>query len=192
MKKFLIFFLLFIIHYSLFIEDCFSQWYQINLPVSGSIVQMQFINSNTGWAIVEQSTYVYSLIRTTNQGSNWQVIYSDSAKVQKIQFINDTLGYAMGESHGSLLLKTINKGYNWTVMQSSQSFVYSGFYMVNKDIGWVSAFLFPTQVTLMTTNGFQTLQQISTGGGGTPATLYFFRKKYNGEYCGYILGAGIL
>jgi photosystem II stability/assembly factor-like uncharacterized protein len=44
----------------------------------------------------------------------------------------------------------------------------------------------------MTTDGFQTLQQISTGGGGTPSTLYFFKEKYNGQYCGYILGAGIL
>ncbi|HEY5125512.1 MAG TPA: T9SS type A sorting domain-containing protein [Ignavibacteria bacterium] len=181
-----------ILQFIFIIDNCFPQWYQINLPVSGSVVQMQFINSNTGWATIEQSTYIYSLIRTTNQGTNWEVIYSDSAKVQKIQFINDTLGYSMGESHGSLLLKTINKGYNWTVFQSSQSYIYSGFYMVNADTGWVSAFLFPSQVTLMTTNGFQTLQQISTGGGGTPATLYFFKEKYNGEYYGYILGAGIL
>jgi photosystem II stability/assembly factor-like uncharacterized protein len=157
---------------------------------------MQFINSNTGWATVKQSNYFYTLIRTTNQGTNWQVIYSDSAKVENIQFINDSLGYALGQAgyyNGlRVLSKTTNKGYNWTITQSSGSYVYSGFYFVNADTAWVSAFLFPTQVTLITTNGFQTLQQISTGGGGTPATLYFFKEKYNGQYCGYILGAGIL
>jgi photosystem II stability/assembly factor-like uncharacterized protein len=169
------------------------QWSQITLPVSGSVYKMQFINSNTGWAVVNTSNYVYVLIRTTNQGTNWNVIYSDSTKVETFQFINDTLGYALGESHGFYLMsKTTNSGYNWTVMQSSYDYVYSGFYMVSADTGWVNAFYLPSQVTLMTTNGFQTLTQISTGGGGTPATLYFFKEKYNGEYCGYVLGAGIL
>ena len=193
MKKFIIsVFLLFILNSSFLIHNCFSQWYQINLPVTGSVQQMQFINSNTGWAIVQQSTWIFSLIRTTNQGTNWQVIYSDSAKVQSIQFINDSLGYAGGYAYANLILKTTNKGYNWTIMKGSDSYVYSGFYMINKDTGWVSAFYFPTQVTLMTTDGFQTLNQISTGGGGTPATLYFFKEKYNGQYCGYISGAGTL
>jgi hypothetical protein len=76
-------------------------------------------------------------------------------------------------------------------MQASSAYVYSGFYMVNADTGWVNAFYLPSQVTLRTTNGFQTLEQISTGGGGTPATLYFFKEKYNGEYCGYLLGEGL-
>jgi photosystem II stability/assembly factor-like uncharacterized protein len=192
MKKLFLLVLILITQYTLLITNCSAQWYQINLPVSGSVYQMQFINSSTGWAMVKHSTYIYSLIRTTNQGTNWFVIYSDSAKVQKIQFMNDRLGYAMGESHGSLLLRTTNKGFNWSVMQSSQSYVYSGFYFVNSDTGWVSAFLFPSQVTLMTTNGFQTLQYISSGGGGTPATLYFFKENFNGQYYGYILGAGIL
>ncbi|MBI5402765.1 MAG: hypothetical protein HY959_05160, partial [Ignavibacteriae bacterium] len=195
MKKFTIFvfaLILFLIaHCTLYIEHCSAQWYQINLPVSGSIFHMQFINSNTGWATISQSGVGYILIRTTNQGTNWFVIYSDSSKVGKFQFINDTLGYAMGYSNGfHLISKTTNSGYNWTVMQSSFSYVYSGFYMVNADTGWVNAFYLPSQVTLRTTNGFQTLEQISTGGGGTPATLYFFKEKYNGEYCGYVLGAG--
>lgn len=153
---------------------------------------MQFINHNTGWATIRQSTYLYSLVKSTNSGLNWFVIYSDSAKVGTIQFINDTIGYALGYANSDLLLKTTNGGYNWSIMQSSSSYVYSGFYMINADTGWVNAFYFPSQVTLRTTNGFQTLEQISTGGGGTPATLYFFKEKYNGEYCGYVLGAGIL
>jgi photosystem II stability/assembly factor-like uncharacterized protein len=191
MKKFLLIFFV-ILNSSFLILNCFSQWYQINLPVSGGVYKMQFINSNTGWATVKQSTYLYSLIRTTNSGVNWNVIYSDSAKVQYVQFINDTLGYAMGYAYGNLLLRTTNSGYNWTIMQNSSSYVYSGFYFVNADTGWVNAFSFPSQINLRTTNGFQTLEYISTGGGGTPATLYFFKEKFNGEYYGYILGAGIL
>ena len=185
--------LLFIVHSSVCIDNCYCQWYQVNLPVSGSVNQMQFINSNTGWVTISQTNYGYILLRTTNTGTNWFVIYSDSSKVGKFQFINDSLGYAMGYSHGYYLMsKTTNSGYNWTVMQSSESYVYSGFYMINADTGWVSAFHVPSQVTLRTTNGFQALEQISSGGGGTPAKLYFFKEKINGEYCGYISGAGTL
>jgi len=68
------------------------QWYQITLPVSGIVDKMQFINQNSGWATVYQNSYVYALIRTTNKGLNWTIIYSDSAKVKKFQFINDTIG----------------------------------------------------------------------------------------------------
>jgi len=193
MKKVILIFKLFLLlRFVLCSEVSIAQWYQINLPVSGSIYKMQFINHNTGWATIRQSTYLYSLVKSTNSGLNWFVIYSDSAKVGTIQFINDTIGYALGYANSDLLLKTTNGGYNWSIMQSSSSYVYSGFYMINADTGWVNAFYFPSQVTLRTTNGFQTLEQISTGGGGTPATLYFFKEKYNGEYCGYVLGAGIL
>ena len=172
---------------------CNSQWYQINLPVSGSVYHMQFINSNTGWAVISQTNVGYILTRTTNQGTNWFVIYSDSSKVGNFQFLNDTLGYSIGYSQGyHLISKTTNGGYNWTVMQSSFNDIYNGFYMVNADTGWVNTFRLPTTITLRTTNGFQTLEQISTGSGGTPATLYFFKEKYNGEYCGYVLGAGTL
>jgi photosystem II stability/assembly factor-like uncharacterized protein len=175
------------------IEHCEAQWLQITLPVSGGVYHMQFINSNTGWAVISQTNVGYILIRTTNQGTNWSVIYSDSSKVGKFQFINDTLGYSMGYWQGyHIISKTTNGGYNWTVMRSTFSDVYDGFYMINADTGWVNAFSIPTTITLRTTNGFQTLEQISTGGGGTPAILYFFKEKYNGEYCGYVLGAGIL
>jgi photosystem II stability/assembly factor-like uncharacterized protein len=194
MKKVTIFilFLLLIVHLSLYIEHCEAQWDQITLPVSGSVYHMQFINSNTGWATISQTNVGYILIRTTNQGTNWSVIYSDSAKVGKFQFINDTLGYAMGKSQGFYLMsKTTNSGYNWTIMQNTED-ILNGFYMINSDTGWINAFSVPTTYTLRTTNGFQTMEQISTGGGGTPATLYFFKEKYNGEYCGYVLGAGIL
>jgi photosystem II stability/assembly factor-like uncharacterized protein len=119
------------------------------------------------------------------------VIYSDGAKVQNIQFINDSLGYALGYLSGNgLLLKTTNKGYNWTIMQNSGSVLFGGFYMVNADTGWISAWSFPSGLILRTTNGFQTIENICSGTGETPATLYFFKEKYNGEYCGYILGGG--
>jgi photosystem II stability/assembly factor-like uncharacterized protein len=62
--------------------------------------------------------------------------------------------------------------------------------MINADTGWISAWLFPHGIILRTTDGFQTIENICSGTGETPAILYFFKEKYNGEYCGYILGGG--
>ncbi len=192
MKKFTFFIIailfFIIVHCTLKTENCMCQWYQITLPVSGIVDKMQFINQNSGWATVYQNSYVYALIRTTNKGLNWTIIYSDSAKVKKFQFINDTIGYSTGKSNGNYLIsKTTNKGYNWTIIRSSVSDVDNGFYMINKDTGWVSIFRYPNSYILRTNNGFQTLDEISTGFGNGPSTLYFFKEKYNGEYCGYVL-----
>jgi photosystem II stability/assembly factor-like uncharacterized protein len=175
------------------IENCNGQWYQINLPVSGSVNQIQFINSNTGWINVLQSSYLFNLLRTTNAGINWQSVYSDSAKVSSFQFINDTLGYAMGYQAGNTTLsKTTNSGFNWIIMQSSGALDGGGFYMVNADTGWVNSFSYPSHYTFRTTNGFQTIENICNGPGGVPATLYIFKEKFNGEYCGYMSGNGYL
>jgi photosystem II stability/assembly factor-like uncharacterized protein len=153
---------------------------------------MQFVNQNTGWAIVNNSNYVYILLRTTNQGTNWDVVYSDSTKVETFQFINDTLGYAIGFYQGySLISKTTNSGYNWTVLKNSSE-IYGGFYMISKDTGWVNTFRNLQYVTMRTVNGFQSLEDLSFEEGGTPASLYFFREKYNNEHYGYMIGSGIL
>jgi hypothetical protein len=103
MKKFTVFLVLFINH-------CSAQWYQITLPVSGYVYQMQFVNQNTGWATIYQGSFYYTLIRTTNSGLNWNAIFSDSAKVETFQFINDTLGFGLGQAGNNLLLKTTTVG----------------------------------------------------------------------------------
>ncbi len=189
--------LIIILNLTFNIEYCSAQWQQIALPVSGQVYQIQFINQNTGWASVLQSYNNFYLIKTTNSGLNWNVIFNDSTKVEVFQFINDTLGYARGEGYLShLMLKTTNSGYNWTIMQNSYGYVFSGFYMVGADTRYVDAWYFnppnSAEITFRTTNGFQNIENISTGTGGVPSTMIFLKEKYNGQYCGFILSGGIL
>ncbi|MEI7484218.1 MAG: YCF48-related protein [Ignavibacteriota bacterium] len=176
-------------HCTLIIEDCNSQWYQVNLPIASSIQRVQFVNQNTGWLIM----YNLNLLKTTNSGINWTVATDPSSRIFDFQFINDTLGYGMATNTGgaNLLLKTTNGGYNWITMQSSSSYALGGFYFVNADTGWVNAFAMP-QITFMTTDGLQTLNPIATGPGGNPSTIYFFKEPYNGSLCGYMSGGGHL
>jgi len=157
---------------------------------------MQFINQNTGWAVVKQGSYIYTLIKTTNQGTNWDVIYSDSEKVMNIQFFNDTLGYAIGFQYvTSLILRTTNGGYNWATVQSSGSYVYGNMNFINKDTGWVSAFLdgFPTQYVCVfqTVNGLQNINLLYSNQGSLSGTkLKFFNNSIDGQYFGYHLNQG--
>jgi len=197
MKKVLFIFSLIIVHLSLNIDKCMCQWYQINLPVSGQINDIQFINQNTGWAVVKQSNYIYTLIRTTNQGTNWNVIYSDSSKVWFIHFFNDTLGYSLGYVYGThLISKTTNKGYNWNIIQQSGSYVFTKFYFLNPDTGWVAGVLsgLPDQnCILKTSNGMQNLDLIYiTPGSGVSNNLKFFYSQSSGQYIGYNLNDGFL
>jgi hypothetical protein len=177
------------------------QWYQITLPVSGQVYQMQFINSNTGWATVMQSNSNYYFIKTTNSGVNWTVIYNDSSKVQNFQFFNDTLGYARGQvSDIRLLSRTTNGGNNWTVLQSSNSYVYTDFYFINPDTGWVAAFYLNSPpgvyIIFKTNNALQSLENIYSASysifGGYPSKMKFFNEQYSGQYNGLYLANGKL
>jgi photosystem II stability/assembly factor-like uncharacterized protein len=182
-----------ILHLTFTIYDCSAQWYQVNLPVTGTIQQVQFANQNVGWLLLRESSTKYTTIKTSNGGINWITIFSDSLKVVQFQFINDTLGYGLGVSGvNNLLLKTINGGYNWTVMQTSSSFMLSGFYFVNADTGYFNAFVISNYNTYRTTNGLQSYELISNEAGGTPAKMFFVKEPYNGNLYGYMQGAGHL
>ncbi|NCC74507.1 MAG: T9SS type A sorting domain-containing protein, partial [Sphingobacteriia bacterium] len=54
--------------------------------------------------------------RTTDRGVNWGLALNSGISLQELYFINDTLGYAMGNS--GRLYKTINKGINWQLIET--------------------------------------------------------------------------
>jgi photosystem II stability/assembly factor-like uncharacterized protein len=156
----LIFFL--IVHLSFSIEHCSAQWYQINLPVSGQVHRMQFINQNTGWLRMTNGYF----LKTTNSGSNWQVLSDTSNHIYYFQFFNDSIGYATGMSSLTpLFSKTTNGGLNWNIFYYPPNpYSFGGIYFINKDTGWVDASIFPfDNISIFrTTNGCQTFENLYT------------------------------
>jgi photosystem II stability/assembly factor-like uncharacterized protein len=181
MQKFIIFLLFFIIHSSLFISHCSSQWVQQTLATGGTAYSMHFFNQNTGLIVLYNPL---SYQRTTNGGFNWNVIMSGSTQVGPLNFINDTVGFTIG-SQGSIaiLSKTTDGGLNWVVINTSgDSFI--DIYFVNKDTGWICG-LSNFGKIWRTTDGGQSLQVEVNSGSSSMDKIFFLKTRVNGEYWGW-------
>jgi photosystem II stability/assembly factor-like uncharacterized protein len=97
-----------------------TQWFPVNSAGTNyNLRSIQFINDNTGYAT---GYYVWGnfpndVIKTTNGGDDWNVIYSESmALFNQIFFANEYTGYLVGGLYASehyKLRKTTNSGINW-------------------------------------------------------------------------------
>ena len=104
-----------------------------------------FVNSTTGWILSTPKLY-----RTTNTGSNWELINSQMG--YDMYFYNSNIGWKTLYSGGSsTLYKTTNGGSTWTPMYSTTDFrvIYS-FAFVNENTGWAAGY---REHILKTTNG---------------------------------------
>lgn len=61
------------------------------------------------------------LFRTTDGGQSWEQKTS-SGIIRGIDFVNDSVGYAVAETYFMLIYKTIDAGENWIVIQHSLPF----------------------------------------------------------------------
>ncbi|MBS1514657.1 MAG: T9SS type A sorting domain-containing protein [Bacteroidetes bacterium] len=93
----------------------FAQQYGTSSITSGSgqsCFGVQFLNANTGFAIVQQNG-VAKLAKTTNKGLNWQyssLLNSQYPEEASMQIINENTFFI---AHGNYLDKTTNGGANW-------------------------------------------------------------------------------
>ena len=102
-----------------------SGWYQQFIPDlhGGSIVDLTFTDSLTGYAVtsVDDSSISY-ILKTLNGGENWIIIKSDSGigNYTKCQFINNTTGFI--SALDARLLKTSDGGTSWILLNNPTSF----------------------------------------------------------------------
>lgn len=104
-----------------------------------------FVNSTTGWILSTPKLY-----RTTNAGSNWELINSQMG--YDMYFYNSNIGWKTLYAGGSsTLYKTTDGGSSWTPMYSTSDFrvIYS-FAFVNENTGWAAGY---REHILKTTNG---------------------------------------
>jgi photosystem II stability/assembly factor-like uncharacterized protein len=106
MKKFIILLLSFIIHYSLFIDHCSSQWSVQTFPFTGVVYGIAFKDVNNGVACGHSfGNFSEQIYYTTNSGANWiQASYPASLRsLPSVQYINATTLYAGGAENNVLL-----------------------------------------------------------------------------------------
>lgn len=94
------FFCILIINYSLLITNCYPQWQVVSTQGNEAV---SFSSVNTGFSTSNGTTR-----KTINGGDNWVVqTTGSSVELWSIDFVNDTLGYAIGSN---AVLKTTNGG----------------------------------------------------------------------------------
>ena len=136
-------------------------WQQQFLPDlnGGSIVDMTFTDSLTGYAATTLDTSSNSyIIKTSNGGENWIKVLNDTGRsFSDIQFINNTTGYAstLYGNGTSKLFKTNDGGNNWVRLYSP------GMFNEFLDISVVS----DNEVWMADRNGFSGGIFRSTNGG---------------------------
>ena len=91
-------------------------------PTGYEVTQIQFINTNTGWATIK-SGVTAKFMKTTNKGRNWTEIntyglYPDPDLKTYFVFVNEFTGYRAhtpDNSSYTILDKTVNGGVSWTL-----------------------------------------------------------------------------
>jgi photosystem II stability/assembly factor-like uncharacterized protein len=190
MKKSLFVFLLLITHYSLFIDNCFSQsgWYQVTNPINNLYLnRIQFTSENTGYAIgpIGNSFQGY-LLKTVNGGTNWQSIPLDSMWYWSLYFVDNNTGFTVGEdiiTHHGIIKKTTNGGINWITCLVGLSNDYFSIYFVDYNTGYAGG---KYNDVVKTTNGG--IDWVSKPGavGTIFNDVYFFNAN-----TGFALGSRI-
>ncbi|HEY5122536.1 MAG TPA: T9SS type A sorting domain-containing protein [Ignavibacteria bacterium] len=180
------FLLLFITRYSLFITNCIAQWYP--LPVFPTYLEtsdVKFFDENTGILLLNNVTNTNpGILRTTNGGLNWTQI--KSCYTYGNQKIDTMTMYIVTRLNGyNFIYRTFNKGLSWdSVSVNFLDPVFNYLSFVNKDTGWVTGFDGANYLIWRTTNGGLTLNPQSAD--AARGQLFFYDKKVNGEYVGWV------
>ncbi|MFZ4590240.1 MAG: T9SS type A sorting domain-containing protein [Ignavibacteria bacterium] len=156
-------------------------WYQQYFPtLNGSVINsITFLDSLTGYAVTSTNSSVQGyIIKTTNGGNNWSIIYtyvppSVNSGFRVIQFANDSVGYAA--TNYFTFFKTTNAGLNWVQLITPDGA--DGMAVINKDtVLVVTSDGFAGGVFRTTNGGYNWQAMGQTGGSGQPYTIYMYNK----------------
>ena len=147
-------------------------WQQQFMPnMNGRTIQdIQFIDSLTGFASARQTGDTSYILKTTNGGDSWQIIFRNLLAMEKIQFLNINTGY----SCGAYLFKTTNAGTNWNQV-TAPAISPEELFVLNEDTIWIISSNSFTGGVWRTTNGGTTWDQQFTA--IKPDKIYMYNAR---------------
>jgi photosystem II stability/assembly factor-like uncharacterized protein len=157
-----------------------SQWFSQPLPVSGQVIDLKFLDANTG--LISMNSAI--TLRTTNGGYNWSTKLPGQY-IGNFEMIDSNTVYALGETSSAygMFLRSYNRGATWDSLPIANSVTVNGISFVNKDTGWVSGTANAYPYIWRTTNAGVTWT-VQTGDVGY-GRVFFLKNKVNGEYIGW-------
>jgi photosystem II stability/assembly factor-like uncharacterized protein len=184
MKKIII--SLIIVHCTLYIENCMSQWSTIYTSnPSQTIMALKFYDNNTGYhsGVLYNGSF-NNIYKTTNGGLNYTAQYSGytAQRFMSIFILHPDTAFICG-NYGKIL-KTVNGGNNWIPFVYSDTTVqFWGLFFVNSVTGYVSG---SAGKILKTTNKGDNWITLNSNSSTALDGIYFVN-----ENTGYVGGANI-
>lgn len=176
MKKIILLSVIFIIHYSLFINNCFSQWIWQQSGTQSPIRDVEFLNRYTGYFCGNGV-----IGKTTNAGENWTLLNhpATNKSLQSINPVDSNVVYCVG--YFETILKSTDGGANWIVIKNGpwgSGHSYLSSYFINENTGWIGG---TGEKLFKTTNGGATLDSVYL-----ESYMYdmYFRDSLDGVICG--------
>ena len=153
-------------------------WYQQFLPsLSGGQVvsDIIFLDSLTGFIVTDNSTIndTSSVLKTTNGGDNWQIVYTAIDDFSTIAFTDMNTGFICGGD----LYKSTNGGNSWFTINRPNQTKMEDMFVLNKDTFWVVDSDGLTGGVFRTTNGGVNWTQQLNIGSLNPEKIYM----HNGD-----------
>lgn len=169
--------LFFIIGFSFMDSPPPSGWYQQFMPDLGGafITDITFTDSLTGYAVTSlRNTNDSSFIlKTTNSGDNWSVIYSHTKAFVKVKFINSSTGFTNAFTK---IFKTTDGGNSWSIINLPSIFG-DDMFVLNQDTIWLAMSESLTGGVYRTTNGGASWDRQINLGNSNPTNIYFFNSR---------------
>ena len=149
-----------------------SGWYQQFLPnLNGSsIADIAFKDSLNGFAVTTSPAYI---LKTTNGGDNWNIIYTYPNAFYRLQLLNKDTVYVLGLNQ---LLKTTNSGINWTIITLPDLYP-QDIFALNIDTIWAVNNGSLAGGVFITTNGGASWTQQYSNGTENPNKIYMFNAR---------------
>jgi photosystem II stability/assembly factor-like uncharacterized protein len=156
-------------------------WYQQFMPDLGgrTISDITFIDSLTGFAVTTQMSGTSYILKSSNRGDNWSVIYSDtnSNSFSCIQFSNANTGYVGGLIRFNFnyhILKTTDGGISWSNINTPQFTYQADISVLNEDTIWFPMDESSTGGVFYTSNGGASWAHQLNIGAANPDRIYMY------------------
>lgn len=90
-----------------------AQWMPLNSGTTKTLLSVDFIDVNTGYAVGDSGT----IIKTSDGGENWCLQNSGtSVRLRSVFFVNSEIGYVVGND--GVILNTTDGGTTWNAQES--------------------------------------------------------------------------
>ncbi len=108
------------VFFLLFISSCSKDSITLNYSELSTGIDIKlrgiyFFSENTGFVCGGEKNESSIILKTIDGGANWQQVYSSSLALLAIAFVNDSLGFACGDS--LLIVKTTDGGNTWNKLE---------------------------------------------------------------------------